>query len=78
MNMLIVLIITWAFFVTADNVQISETTKFGYTVQNSEAILQNHDIILMNAGESKPIFIRLNEPTPMRNTMHNDKELSGT
>ena len=75
--MLMVLIITWTFFVSTD-MQISEKTNFGYTAQNSEAILENHDLTIVNAEESKPIFIRLIEPTPMRNTMRNDKERSGT
>ncbi|MCX6824541.1 MAG: hypothetical protein NT085_05475 [candidate division SR1 bacterium] len=82
MNTLTIMIVMWTFFIATDHVQmqISEKTNFGYTVENSEAILQNHEVILMKAEESKPIFIRLIEPTPMRNDhdLLKDKELPAT
>ena len=78
MNTLTIMIVMWTFFIATDHVQISEKTKFGYAVENSEAILQNHEVILMNAEESKPIFTRLIEPTPMRNDLLKDKELPAT
>lgn len=79
MNTLTIIIVMWTFFITNDQVKISEKTNFGYTVENSEAILQNHETILMNAEESESIFIWLkNAPTIRNDNLYSDKEKSAT
>ena len=79
MNTLAIIIVMWTFFIATDQVKISETTNFGYTVQNSEAILQDHDVTIVNTKESKTMFVRLNMPTPIQaKSLRIDKELPAT
>jgi hypothetical protein len=73
-----ILIIAWTFSIGTNHVKISETT-IGFAVENSEAILQDHDVIIMNTEASIPIFVRLtSEFTPIQHTVRNDKEIPGT
>lgn len=78
MNIVMIIVVACTFFIATDQVNISEKTNFGYTVQNSEAILQDHDVTIVNTEESKAMFVGLNTPTPTQTKARVDKELPAT